>query len=91
LEQSVWDTAANTAIFSDSKPTFMPVSRRDQRKAFTASAARQELSPEQKEELDKQTSDAAGEGDTANVLQFVEDGADIEWHNPREVSEWASR
>ena len=65
----------------------MPVSRGDQRKAFTASAARQTLTPEQKEELDEQTNNAAGEGDTDKTLKLVNDGAHIEWKNSNDVSE----
>ena len=87
MEQSVWDTGANTAVFADSKPTFMPVSRGEQRKTFVASAARQALSPEQKEELDKQLNDAAAEEDPANVLKLIGDGGDIEWQHADDVSD----
>ena len=50
-------------------------------------AARQELSPEQRKALDKKLSDAANDGDTAKVLKLIEDGGDIEWQNPDDVSE----
>ena len=54
--------------------------------AAAGKKARQALSPEQKKELDKQTSDAAYKGDTAKVLKLIEDGGDIEWRNPNDVS-----
>ena len=55
--------------------------------AAVGKKARQALSPEQTEELDKQTNDAADEGDTANVLKLIEDGGDIEWQHPDWVSD----
>ena len=47
-------------------------------------AANQELSPEQKEKVSRQLSDAASKGDTAKVLKLIEQG-DTEWPNPDEV------
>jgi len=54
--------------------------------AAAGKKAREALSPEQKKELDEQTSDAAEEGDTAKVLKGIEDGGDIEWRNSEEVN-----
>ena len=34
-----------------------------------------------------QLSDAASKGDTAKVLKLIEDGGDIEWRNPNDVSD----
>ena len=55
--------------------------------AAAGKKARQALSPEQKKELDKQTSNAAREGDTDKTLKLVNDGAHIEWNNSNDVSE----
>ena len=55
--------------------------------AAAGKKARQALSTEQKKELDKQTYDAANKGDAAKVLKLIGDGGDIEWRNPKEVSE----
>ena len=55
--------------------------------AAAGKKARQALSPEQKEELDKQLNDAAAEEDPANVLKLIGDGGDIEWQHADDVSD----
>ena len=49
--------------------------------------AREKLSPAERSELDKPLNDAAVGGDTDKVLLLVEQGGDVEWGNPDEVSE----
>ena len=49
--------------------------------------AREKLSPAERLELDEPLNDAAVGGDTDKVLLLVEQGGDVEWENPREVSE----
>ena len=53
--------------------------------------AREALSLEQQKKLDKEMSEAAEKGDTAKVLLLIEEGGDVEWHNPDEVGEGGSR
>ena len=49
--------------------------------------AREKLSPAERLELDRQLSDATKEGDTDKVLLLVEQGGDVEWGNPSDVSD----
>ena len=41
-------------------------------------------------ELNEQLSEAARKGDTAKALKLVEQGGDMEWQNPNDVSERVS-
>ena len=63
------------------------VAREREEKRRREAEAAKVLSPAQIKELSKQLSDAANDGDTAKVLKLIEDGGDIEWQNPDDVSE----
>ena len=41
----------------------------------------------QRKEVDKQLNEAARKGDTAKALYLIEQGGDVDWENPNNVSE----
>ena len=40
--------------------------------------------------MDEQLNEAAKKGNTAKALKLVEQGGDMEWQNPKKVSEWVT-